>query len=60
MVCSHQTLFRWLDKQPLAETLAELQEQVDRFDVIYNTQRPSPGPAGPHHSATGMGRDSRG
>ena len=36
----HQTLFRWLDKQPIAETLAQLQEQVDRFDVIYNTERP--------------------
>ena len=30
----HQTLFRWLDKQPLADTLEELQEQVDRFDAI--------------------------
>jgi putative transposase len=39
----HQTLFRWLDKQPLAATLAELQEQVDRFDVIYNTERPHQG-----------------
>ena len=36
----HQTLFRWLDKQPLAASLEELQEQVDRFDQIYNTQRP--------------------
>lgn len=36
----HQTLFRWLDKQPLAGSLAELQEQVDAFDVIYNTERP--------------------
>jgi putative transposase len=36
----HQTLFRYLDKQPLAETLTELQTQVDRFDRIYNTQRP--------------------
>lgn len=36
----HQTLFRYLDKQPIAESLAELQAQVDRFDVIYNTQRP--------------------
>lgn len=36
----HQTLFRWLDKQPLADTLAELQAQVDAFDVIYNTERP--------------------
>lgn len=36
-------LFRWLDKQPLAGTIAELQEQVDRFDVIYNTERPHQG-----------------
>jgi hypothetical protein len=36
----HQTLFRYLDKQPLAESLAELQTQVDAFDHIYNTQRP--------------------
>ena len=36
----HQTLFRYLDKQPLADTLAELQAQVDAFDHIYNTQRP--------------------
>ena len=39
----HQTLFRWLDKQPMADTIAELQEQVDRFDQIYNTQRPHQG-----------------
>jgi putative transposase len=36
----HQTLFRWLDKQPLAESLEELQAQVDRFDEIYNFERP--------------------
>lgn len=35
----HQTLFRYLDKQPLAGTLAELQAQVDAFDHIYNTER---------------------
>ena len=35
----HQTLFRYLDKQPLAETLEELQAQVDAFDHIYNTER---------------------
>lgn len=35
----HQTLFRWLHKQPLAETIEDLQRQVDEFDVIYNTQR---------------------
>ena len=39
----HQTLFRFLDKQPLAETIAQLQEQVDQFDIVYNTQRPHQG-----------------
>ena len=39
----HQTLFRYLDKQPLADTLAELQAQVDAFDRIYNTERPHQG-----------------
>lgn len=39
----HQTLFRYLDKQPLADTLAELQTQVDAFDHVYNTQRPHQG-----------------
>jgi transposase InsO family protein len=39
----HQTLFRWLDKQPLADSIAELQAQVDQFDRIYNTQRPHQG-----------------
>lgn len=34
----HQTLFRCLDKQQLAETLDQLQAQVDAFDIIYNTQ----------------------
>ena len=36
----HQILFRFLDKQPLAETLEQLQEQIDRFDQIYNTECP--------------------
>lgn len=39
----HQTLFRYLDKQPLADNLAELQAQVDAFDHIYNTERPHQG-----------------
>jgi transposase InsO family protein len=39
----HQTLFRYLDKQPLAESLAQLQAQVDAFDHIYNTERPHQG-----------------
>lgn len=47
----HQTLFRYLDKQPLADALAELQAQVDAFDHIYNTERPHqglPGRVTPH------------
>lgn len=39
----HQTLFRYLDTQPLAESLNELQTQVDAFDHIYNTVRPHQG-----------------
>ncbi|MEW1974452.1 integrase core domain-containing protein [Microbacterium profundi] len=39
----HQTLFRWLDKQPMPATHEELQAQVDRFDLIYNTERPHQG-----------------
>ena len=39
----HQTLFRWLDKQALTHTHEELQAQVDRFDLIYNTERPHQG-----------------
>jgi putative transposase len=39
----HQTLFRYLDKQPLADNLTDLQTQVDAFDHRYNTQRPHPG-----------------
>ena len=49
----HQTLFRYLDKQPLANTLAELQAQVDAFDRIYNTERPHqglPGRVTPHQA----------
>ena len=39
----HQTLFRYLDKQPMAASLGELQAQVDAFDRIYNTERPHQG-----------------
>lgn len=39
----HQTLFRWLDKQPLATSIQELQQHVDQFDLIYNTERPHQG-----------------
>ncbi len=39
----HSTLFRWLDKQPLASTLQELQAHIDEFDRIYNTERPHQG-----------------
>lgn len=36
----HRTLFRYLDKQPIAANLRELQKQIDQFDHIYNTDRP--------------------
>ncbi len=38
-----QTLKKWLRKQPLANSLAELQQQLDRFCDIYNHQRPHQG-----------------
>ena len=36
----HQTLKRWLAKQPAAVTLTELQAQLDRFCDYYNNVRP--------------------
>jgi hypothetical protein len=36
----HQTLKKFLRKQPPAETIAELQAQVDRFVAYYNEVRP--------------------
>jgi transposase InsO family protein len=36
----HQTLFLWLQTQPLASSVDELQQQVDRFDDVYNNERP--------------------
>jgi transposase InsO family protein len=36
----HQTLKRWLTKQPPAATLTELQAQLDWFRSYYNTIRP--------------------
>ena len=40
-----QTLKRWLERQPVARTLAELQAQLDTFHFEYNERRP--------HRATG-------
>jgi transposase InsO family protein len=36
----HQTLKKWLSKQPAANDLAELQAQLDRFLDYYNHHRP--------------------
>jgi transposase InsO family protein len=36
----HQTVQKWLRKQPPAATIDELQAQLDLFRIIYNTQRP--------------------
>lgn len=41
----HQTLKRWLERQPAARTMAELQSQLDAFRLVYNDYRP--------HRATG-------
>ena len=40
-----QTLKRWLERQPAARSLSELQAQLDRFRLAYNEHRP--------HRATG-------
>jgi transposase InsO family protein len=39
----HQTLKKWLRKQPLARDLVELQDQLDVFIAIYNHDRPHRG-----------------
>ena len=36
----HQTLKRWLERQPAARTVVELQLQLDTFRSAYNEQRP--------------------
>jgi transposase InsO family protein len=36
----HQTLKKWLARQPGARTIPELQAQLDRFGEYYNTCRP--------------------
>lgn len=38
----HQTLKKWLARQPRARTIVALQGQLDTFAAYYNTQRPSP------------------
>jgi putative transposase len=35
----HQTLHKYLHRQPPAETIAVLQAQIDNFDRYYNTER---------------------
>ena len=39
----HQTMKKWLTKQPLAHSIDELQSQLDRFVAYYNTKRPHRG-----------------
>lgn len=45
---AHQTLKKWLDRQPPADTVPELQGQVDRFRRYYIYDRPHRA----HHGAT--------
>jgi transposase InsO family protein len=42
----HQTLYRYLDKQPVAKDLAELQVQLETFGAYDNKERPHQGPDG--------------
>src|SRR6266581_8960299 len=51
----HQTLKRYLAKQPPAKTLAELQDQLDAFRHYYNHIRPHSGPEG-LNAAAGLRR----
>jgi transposase InsO family protein len=39
----HQTLKKWLARQPQAATVPELRAQLDHFSDYYNTQRPHRG-----------------
>lgn len=39
----HQTVKKWLARQPRARTVAALQAQLDTFAAYYNTQRPHRG-----------------
>ena len=36
----HQTLKYWLNNRPAADTILQLQHQLDQFRTIYNEQRP--------------------
>lgn len=36
----HQTQKRWLSQQIPARSIAQLQSQLDKFRIVYNTQRP--------------------
>lgn len=50
----HQTLKKWLTKQPRAATIVQLQRQLDEFQNIYNTKRPHRALRGntPHNAYT--------
>lgn len=48
----HRTLHRYLNAHPPADSMDELQDLVDAFDVIYNTERE-------HQSLTGTAPHSR-
>jgi len=45
----HGTLKRWLAKQPPAQTLVQLQDQLDQFDALYNDR--------PHQALAGATPD---
>jgi transposase InsO family protein len=43
---SHQTMERWLQAQPTATDLAELQQLLDRYQALFNNTRPHQALAG--------------
>jgi len=53
----HQTLFRYLDKQPLADTLEALQAPGRSVRPPLQHRTPPPGAAGPGHPTDGMASD---
>ncbi|HEY2718516.1 MAG TPA: IS481 family transposase, partial [Solirubrobacteraceae bacterium] len=55
----HQTLKRYLEKQPSARTLEDLQAQLDAFLHYYNHHPPAQGAAGTH-AAAGLQRPHQG
>jgi hypothetical protein len=53
----HQTFKRWLVKQPPPDTVEDLQRLADRFDPLYNNERPHSAHGGATPDEAGANRD---